>query len=287
MHDNRYILTLSCKDKMGIVASVAGFLQKNDGYIIESAQIGDPISNDFFMRCVFSSDNNFFSQQSFKNEFANIAEKFNMNFNLHDKKTPTNILILVSKQDHCLHSILHRYAGNNKNDNVKIVGVISNHKDLEKMTSWYDLPFYYLPVNKENRANQEQEIYKIYNKTNTDLVALARYMQILSPYLVDKFQNKAINIHHSFLPSFKGAKPYHQAFEKGVKIIGATAHYVSNDLDEGPIIEQKIARVDHAYTPEKFVEIGEDIESLVLNKAIQYHIQRRIIINNGKTLIFR
>ena len=155
------------------------------------------------------------------------------------------------------------------------------------MASWYNIPFHYLPVNKDNRQEQEKEIFNIFEQTNSNLVLLARYMQILSPYLVDKLKDRAINIHHSFLPSFKGAKPYHQAFERGVKIIGATAHYVSNNLDEGPIIEQEVARVDYVHTPSKFVEIGQHIESLVLAKATQYHIEKRIIINNGKTLVFK
>lgn len=287
MQLKKYILTLSCKDAMGIVAKVTSFLNKNNGFIIESAQHGDAVSKDFFMRCVFESENKIFYKNQFQEGFSDIAKEFNIKFSLHDTSSPTNITVLVSKQDHCLNNILHRYAGSNKKDGINISSIISNHPDLKKMASWYDIPFYHLPVNKDNRLEQEQRIFEIFKKTNSNLVLLARYMQILSPYLVDKLKDNAINIHHSFLPSFKGAKPYHQAFERGVKIIGATAHYVSDNLDEGPIIEQEVARVDYVHTPEKFVEIGQDIESLVLAKATQYHIEKRIIINNGKTLVFK
>lgn len=282
----RYILNLSCQDKIGIVAAVTGFLAQHNGFIIESAQCGDETTGNFFMRVVFESDASIFHKTAFTAAFAAIKERFNLDYQLYNKKQRTRILVLVSKASHCLNDLLHRFVHGNS-ESAEIVGVVSNHTDLKKMTKWYDLPFYHLPITPENKSDQEAKIYDLFQELNCDLMVLARYMQILSPDLVQKVYGRAINIHHSFLPSFKGAKPYHQAFDRGVKIIGATAHYVSNDLDEGPIIEQEVIRVDHVHNPNKFVELGRDIESLVLAHAVRYHIERRIILNKHKTVVFR
>lgn len=192
---------------------------------------------------------------------------------------------MASKQGHCLNDLLHRYA--NKTLDIEIPAVISNHPDLEKTTKWHDIPFHHLPVSDKNRDEQESKLLELIEKLEIDLVVLARYMQVLSPNLTKQLHGKAINIHHSFLPSFKGAKPYHQAFDKGVKIIGATAHYITNDLDEGPIIEQEVIRVNHAHTPEQMVALGHDIERTVLSRAVKYHIEQRVLLNGNKTIVFK
>lgn len=277
-----YIITLSCIDTKGIVAAVAGFLTENGGFIIESAQLGDIYTGNFMMRIVFTIS---IKPEEFEKKFAIISQNFKMKWQLFDPETTSNIVIMVSKQDHCLNDLLHRFAAS-KNSNINIKAVISNHQDVKQMVEWHGIDFYYLPVDDNNREKQEDRLSEIITNTNSELIVLARYMQILSPKLIAKYYGKIINIHHSFLPSFKGAKPYHQAFERGVKIIGATAHYASNDLDEGPIIEQEVTRVGHKNTPEDLVNIGRDIECSVLAKAVKYHIQRRVFLNGNKTVVF-
>lgn len=285
MSDNKqYTLTLSCHDIVGIVAAVSGFMAENSCFIIESAQMGDPFTAKFFMRTVFESHNNSNNQNSLKQKFTPIADKFGMEWEIYDNSVKPRVLIMVSKQGHCLNDLLHRYASGSLP--VEIPAVISNHTDMEKLVNWFEIPFYHLPVNSDNREAQEAKILDIIAKENIDLTVLARYMQVLTPDIVSKIYGKAINIHHSFLPGFKGAKPYHQAYDRGVKIIGATAHYVSNDLDEGPIIEQEVTRVNHSHTPDKLLSIGQDIESIVLTRAVQYHIERRVILNGNKTVVF-
>lgn len=271
---------------MGIVAKVTGFLSENKGFVLESAQHGDATTGNFFMRTVFQSDEKIFHAEAFAEKFGAVAREFSMDYHLYDTSVKPRVMILVSKQGHCLNDLLHR-CGTGGALNVDISAVVSNHADLGKMAKWYDLPFHHLPVTAETKSEQEANILQLFKETGSDLMVLARYMQVLSPSLVDRIYGRAINIHHSFLPSFKGAKPYHQAFDRGVKIIGATAHYVSNDLDEGPIIEQEVTRVDHVYTPEKFIELGRDMESLVLARAVQYHVERRVILNNTKTVVFK
>jgi formyltetrahydrofolate deformylase len=284
MNNNSYILTLSCHDIAGIVASVSGFLLDNQCFIIESTQFGDPSTCKFFMRVVFSNENGGLSHDEIKSRFSDIAKKFNMEWNLNDSAYKMRLLLMVSKQGHCLNDLLHRYASGSLP--VEIPAVISNHKDMEKMVKWYDIPFYHLPVDANSKQSQEAKILKIIDELKIDLTVLARYMQVLSPDLSDKLRGRAINIHHSFLPGFKGAKPYHQAYDRGVKIIGATAHYVTEDLDEGPIIEQEVIRVNHAHSPEQLLALGKDVESLVLSKAIKYHIEHRVILNGNKTIVF-
>lgn len=278
---NTYILTLCCRDTQGIVASVAGFLHDHQGFIVESAQFGDPSIQQFFMRTVFQTHE---TMTTIRKAFNPIAHRFSMQWQLHDPNQPTRMIIMASRQEHCLNDLLQRTE--NGRLPAKVVGIISNHSSAKKVASWYEIPFYHLPVSPENKAEQEQKIWNIFQKNDANLLVLARYMQILSPILVEKIYGQAINIHHSFLPSFKGAKPYHQAFERGVKIIGATAHYVSNDLDEGPIIEQEVVRVGHANTPDDLISLGQDIEAIVLARAIKYHAQHRVIINGNKTVVF-
>ncbi len=280
-----YILTLSCHDVKGIVAAVSGFLARHDGFILESAQFGDASTGRFFMRTVFQAGDSTPSVDMLREKFSLIASQFAMRWELYDTSRKPRILVMVSKQGHCLNDILHRrFTGTLP---IDIPAVISNHQALEEMAAWHKIPFHHLPVTPDNKHEQEQQVMRLIQTLEIDLVVLARYMQILSPALSELLYGKAINIHHSFLPSFKGAKPYHQAYDRGVKLIGATAHYVDNTLDEGPIIEQEVIRVDHTQTPQQLVAQGCDIENLVLARAIKYHIERRVIINDTKTVVFK
>lgn len=277
-----YILTLSCPDRTGIVHTVSGFLLNLGGNIIDSQQFGDYDSKTFFLRVHFSLENS--DLETLRERFEGIATQYDMNWKIWDLEQKSNVLILVSKQGHCLNDLLFRTKSGNLP--INIVGVVSNHRVFEKLSKSYGIPFYHLPVSKENRKEQEAEILRLVDELKVDLVVLARYMQILSNEMCEALSGKAINIHHSFLPSFKGAKPYHQAYARGVKIIGATAHYVTSDLDEGPIIEQEIEHVDHRHTAEDLVNVGSDIESLVLSRAVRSHIEHRILINGSKTVVF-
>jgi len=282
------ILTISCSDKPGIVAEVTKFLFNNGFNILESGQFNDKYTDNFFMRTKFQlhDKNDTFSENSFsdlKDKFdSEVAKKIGMAWDMTYAEEKIPALILISKEDHCLNSILSKI----NNINISIKGVISNHEIHKKTVEQKGIDFYYLPVNKENKQIQEKEILKIYNSTDSKLIVLARYMQILSQDICKAVEGNAINIHHSFLPGFKGAKPYHQAQKRGVKIIGATAHYVTNDLDEGPIIEQETLRVSHSMSIEKLIEMGKDIESIVLSKAVQLHCEKRVFLNNNKTVIF-
>lgn len=278
----RYILTLFCTDTHGIVAAVSGFLAQSGGFIIESAQFGDFSTGRFFMRTEFDAAHD---AASIRMQFAPLAEKFSMEWSLYDLEKKPRLLILVSKEGHCLNDLLHRYRTGGLG--VEIPAVVSNHTSLKQMVDWHDIPFVHLPITPETKQSQEQELLKIIDEQKIDLVVLARYMQILSPDLCKALRGRAINIHHSFLPSFKGAKPYHQAFTRGVKLIGATAHFVTEDLDEGPIIEQEVARVDHTHKPEDLVAIGQDSECIVLARALKYWTEHRVLLNGNKTVIFR
>ncbi len=280
-----YILTITCPDTVGIVAAVSGFLTDNDAFITEAAQFGDPISKRFFMRIVFSAGALMPPRPELEKKFLAIAQRFQMIWQLHDSSRKPRILVLVSKFDHCLNDLLYRYRTGTLP--VEIPAVVSNHRDLERMVEWHGIPFHHLPVTAATKREQEQRILEMVDRLGIDLVVLARYMQILSPELCDALKWRAINIHHSFLPSFKGAKPYHQAHQRGVKIIGATAHYVTSDLDEGPIIEQAVERVDHTLTPDELVAIGRDIENVVLSRAVRWHVEHRILMNGHKTVVFK
>lgn len=281
-----YILTLSCADTRGIVAAVTGFLAEHEGFINESTQFGDSSTGRFFMRVHFTAGPKTPDFAGLKKQFAQaVAERFGMEWELHDAARKARVLLLVSKHMHCLNDLMHRHQTGQLP--VEIPAVISNHLDARGMVEWHGIPFLHLPVSNDNRAEQEAQILKIVEDEKIDVVVLARYMQILSPNLADALRGRAINIHHSFLPSFKGAQPYHQAFDRGVKIIGATAHYVTKDLDEGPIIEQEITRVDHSYSPDALTATGRDIEALVLARALKYHVEHRVLLNGHKTVVFR
>lgn len=279
----RYVLTISCQDIKGIVAAVSGFLTKHDGFILESAQFGDPSTGIFFMRALFEIP--LLDPLELAEAFTPIAQHFAMRWELHDVMKKPKVIIMVSKLGHCYNDLLHRYFTGSLP--MEIVAVISNHRDMEEITQWYQLPYYYFPITPQNKAEQEEKLWNIFTENQADLVILARYMQVLTPELTAKLRGKAINIHHSFLPSFKGAKPYHQAYDRGVKLIGATAHYVNENLDEGPIIEQEVIRVDHTHTAEQLVALGKDIESLVLARAVKYHLEQRVLLNETKTVIFK
>ena len=280
------ILTLSCHDVRGIVASVTGFLASHDGFIIESTQFGDPSTQRFFMHVQVARGEKTPAHEALKKKFADeVANPFKMDWDIADASKKARVLILVSKQLHCLNDLLHRYRTGQLA--MEIPAVISNHEDARGIVEWHGIPFHYWPIEDGNKAAQEAKIRALIEAERIDTVVLARYMQILSPELSAHLRGRAINIHHSFLPSFKGAKPYHQAHERGVKLIGATAHYVTDALDEGPIIEQEVARVDHAQSPEQLAAIGQDIEAQVLTRALNYQLEHRVLLNGAKTVVFR
>lgn len=291
---SQYILTMSCPDTIGIVAAVSGFLAKHGCFINESSHFGDTAGGDtaaggesaagrFFMRTVFTTAAG--AWKNLEGEFRTIAERFAMEWQAHDSAVRQRVVILVSKADHCLSDLLYRYR--TKQLRMTVPAIISNHPDLAPLAEWHEIPFHHLPVTPQTKPEQEQRLSRLIEEYDADLVVLARYMQILSPALCETLEGRAINIHHSFLPSFKGAKPYHQAHERGVKLIGATAHYVTPDLDEGPIIEQAAERVDHTYTPQDLIAVGRDIENLVLARALRYHLEHRVLRNGIRTVVFR
>ena len=284
---NNYTLKIICNDKPGIIARVSNFLYKNHFNILESSQFKDEKNNKFFMRVNFSPINvssKVNDLQELISKFKKISKIFKMSFNIYDMSKKQNILIMVSKFGHCLNNMLYQWKLGSLKANIPIIA--SNHKDMNEIAKQYGINYIILPVNKKNKLEQEKRLLKIIKENNIDLVVLARYMQVLSPRFCKIMEGKIINIHHSFLPSFKGARPYNQAYLKGVKIIGATAHYVTNNLDEGQIIEQDVARVDHTKTLDDFISIGRDIENIVLYRAINWHIQHRVLINKNRTIVF-
>ena len=280
-----YILTITCPDTIGIVSTVSTFLAENGAFVTEAAQYGDPFSQRFFMRIVFVPGPQLSEIEALREKLSPIAQRFEMVWTLHDASVKSRVVLMVSKFGHCLNDLLHRYRTGSLP--IDICAVISNHEDMRDYVEWHNIPYHCFPVNKETKSRQESQIMAQLDMIKPDLVVLARYMQILSPELCFRLSGKAINIHHSFLPSFKGAKPYHQAHDRGVKIIGATAHYVTTDLDEGPIIEQSVETVDHTQTPDDLAAIGRDIESLVLARAVRYHIEHRVILNGKRTVVFK
>lgn len=280
-----YILNLSCPDSVGIVSAVSTFLAVSDCNIKDSAQFGDTETGLFFMRVNFGAGGNAPELKTLRASFAATAKRYAMEWSMVDAQTRSRLLIMVSQQGHCLNDLLYRYRiGALRAD---IAGIVSNHETFSDLAAWNKIPFYYLPVTSGTKEEQERKLLEIVEKENVDLVVLARYMQILSQDLCDALAGKCINIHHSFLPSFKGANPYRQAHARGVKLIGATAHYVTGNLDEGPIIEQEVERVDHSCTPEELAAIGRDVENIVLARAVRLHIERRVLLNGNKTVILR
>lgn len=284
MQQNDFILTLSCPDRKGIVYNVSGLLLEHQGNILDAQQFGDEETGQFFLRVHFALPDGT-TPSRLEQNLAQLAVQFQMDWHIYDAKKKARLLILVSRQGHCLNDLLFRV--HSKQLNAHIVGVVSNHNDFASLAKSYEVPFHHLPVTPETKEAQEAQILAIAKREEIDLIVLARYMQILSPNLCKELQGRAINIHHSFLPSFKGARPYYQAHARGVKIIGATAHYVTHDLDEGPIIEQDIERVDHAMSAQDLTQVGSDVESLVLSRAVRSHIEHRIILNGNRTVVFK
>ena len=280
------ILTLSCPDTFGIVAEVASFMSEQGLTIKESNQFGDSETDTFFMRVKALSINsgNEIDITKIKNLFNVIAIKRNMIFNIYNTAETPKIIIMVSKFDHCLMDLLYR--SKTKELKVQIVAIISNHNDAQNLAKNYNVPFHCLEVNKDNKNIAEKSLEKLIHKYDAEAIVLARYMQILSKEISDKYSGKIINIHHSFLPSFKGASPYKQAYKRGVKLIGATAHFVTSDLDEGPIIEQDVARVTHSTSSFDMVAAGRDVERIVLFRAVKSYLERRVLLNKHKTIVF-
>jgi formyltetrahydrofolate deformylase len=278
-----YILTLSCPDRTGIVHAVTGLLAERGGNITDAAQYNDKSTGQFFMRVGFQLVEAQIA--GFREAFATLASQMEMKFHLQRADAKMKTIIMVSKLGHCLNDLLFRYRSGLLQLDIR--GVVSNHRDYYQLAASYDIPFHHIPVTADTKASAEAKLLDIVDAENIELVVLARYMQVLSENLCRKLEGKAINIHHSFLPSFKGAKPYYQAHDRGVKIIGATAHYVTSDLDEGPIIEQDIHRVDHSCDPQELTTIGRDVESAVLARAVSWHAQRRVLVNVNKTVVFK
>ena len=279
---NSYILNLSCKDRPGIVRDVSTFLLEQDGNIEEASQFNDPSTGLFFMRVQFVSPNCLQIIQLKLNQFSATHLLIST---LHDTSYQMKAILFVSKEGHCLNDLLFRWKSGLLKIDVR--AIISNHMDFHQLATSYNIPFHYFPINASNKIEVEKKQFEIIQKEQAELVVLARYMQILSNDLCQKLEGVAINIHHSFLPSFKGAKPYYQAHDRGVKLIGATAHYVTTDLDEGPIIEQDVARVDHSKNVDDLTAQGRDTESQVLARAVKWHSEHRILINGHKTIIFK
>ena len=278
-----YILTLSCPDRLGLVHAVSGFLLEHGGNIEEAAQYNDNATGLFFMRVQFACDQH--DHATLKTRLATFAEPHQMCWSLHATAQPVRTVLMVSKEGHCLNDLLFRWKSGLLP--IDIRAIISNHRDFYQLAASYNVPFHHIPLTGTTKAQAEAKQYEIIEAEGAELVVLARYMQILSLELCQKLAGRAINIHHSFLPSFKGAKPYYQAHDRGVKLIGATAHYVTADLDEGPIIEQDVERVDHTLSPEDFTAVGRDVECVVLARAVRWHVEHRVLLNGRKTVVFR
>jgi len=280
---NQYILTWQCPDTSGVLATVTNSLFEHGAFITETAQYSDPYTDSFFSRIAFDDRALTVSIEEFTSAIDELAKPLNMQFQLRNKADVPNIVIAVSKDDHCLVSLLTKWKAGVLP--VNIVAIVSNHQTCQSLSEWHNIPFHYLPINTENKPQQEADMLAVLANTKADLLVLARYMQILSDDLCQQLRGRAINIHHSFLPSFKGARPYHQAHKRGVKIIGATAHYVTADLDEGPIIIQEVKPINHTFTIEQMVHLGHDLEATALSHAVKMHAEQRICLNGDKTVI--
>ncbi|MDO9378011.1 MAG: formyltetrahydrofolate deformylase [Nocardioidaceae bacterium] len=281
-----YVLTIRCLDRPGLVHAVAAFLEARGADIMESQQFDDPLGHEFYMRLEFRAPGveGGGGVEVLREEFGSVASLHQMTWSLVDATAPCRTLVMVSKFGHCLNDLLFRHSTGALN--VEIPAIVSNHRDHERLAQLYDIPFHHLPVTPDTKPEAEAELLRLVDDLDIDLVVLARYMQVLSDETSKRLEGRTINIHHSFLPSFKGAKPYHQAFDRGVKLIGATAHYVTADLDEGPIIEQDVVRVDHRMTPEQMVRAGRDVEAVVLSRAVAWHAESRLLLGRGRVVVF-
>lgn len=279
-----YVLTLACPERPGIVRAITAFLADRGFDIVEHQQFDDHMSGKLYLRTAFTPGDKEVSAEGLSAEFAAVAGEFNMEFAIHDGR-PQRLLVMVSKFGHCLNDLIFRWRAGSLGAEIAVV--VSNHEDLRPMAEAAGLPFIHVPVTAATKPEAEARLLELVAEYNADLVVLARYMQVLSNDLCSSLRGRAINIHHSFLPGFKGAKPYHQAYDRGVKLIGATAHYVTADLDEGPIIEQEVFRVDHSLDPNALVTVGRDAESQALSRAVRWHSQHRVLLNNTRTVVFR
>jgi len=283
MSERRYTLTISCPDRTGIIAAVTGFVAQHGGWIVEASYHTDDLTKEFFMRQEIRADSLPFDLAEFRTRFAALASEFSMNWQVSDSAQKKRVVILVSKQDHCLDDLLHRWRSGELE--VDIPCVISNHNDLRSFVEWHGIPFHH--VNMSDKQAAFAEVERLFEDYRGETLVLARFMQILPPQLCSRYAGRVINIHHSFLPSFVGAKPYHQAYERGVKLIGATCHYVTEVLDAGPIIEQDTVRIDHGDSVDDMVRYGRDIEKTVLARGLRYHIEDRVLICGNKTVVFK
>ena len=283
MNEHRYTLTLSCPDRVGIVAAVSGFVAQHGGFIVEASYHTDQETQRFFMRQEIRADSLPFDAAELRARFDPLAEQFRMSWQVSDSAVKKRVVLLVSKQDHCLNDLLHRWRSGELE--VEIPCVISNHEDLRGFVEWHGIPFHYIAM--QDKVTAFAEIARQFDASRGDVMVLARFMQIVPPDLCVRYAGRIINIHHSFLPSFAGAKPYHQAYHRGVKLIGATCHYVSDELDAGPIIEQDTMRIDHGDTVDDMVRYGKDIEKAVLARGLRYHVEDRVLVCGNKTIVFR
>ena len=278
-----YVLTVSCPDAVGLVAAVSNLIASWDGWLTEVANHADRVAGRFFMRNEVAAESLSFGIEEFRERFAPLAERHRMLFEVHDSAVPRRVMILVSHQEHCLADLLHRWRTGELSFDLR--GVISNHEQLRSFVEWHDVPYHHVPVSPESKAEAFGAIGRLLDEERVDLVVLARYMQILPRDLCARYEGRIVNIHHSFLPSFAGAKPYQQAYERGVKLVGATSHFVTSDLDQGPIIEQDVVRVSHADTPSDMVRLGRDVEKTVLARAVRYVLEDRVIVHENKTVV--
>ena len=281
----RYTLTLSCPDRVGIVAAVSGLIAQHQGWIVEASHHADGPAQRFFMRQEIRADSLPFDLATLKEKFAPIAAEYAMDWRISDSAVKKRVVVLVSKQEHCLYDLLARWQSNELD--IDIPCVISNHETFRGFVEWHGIPFHHVPVTPDNKPAAYVEVRRLFEDCRGDTLVLARYMQILSPELCRAYPGQILNIHHSFLPSFVGAKPYHQAFARGVKLIGATCHFVTAELDQGPIIEQDVVRVDHSDEPDDLVRYGKDIEKTVLARGLRYHLEDRVLTHGNKTVVFR
>ena len=283
--NHRYTLSLSCRDRIGIVAAVSTFVADHKGWITEANHHADAEAQRFFMRQEILAQSLPFDIETLRQKFAPIAEAFGMDWRISDSARKKRAVILVSKQEHCLYDLLSRWQANELD--MEIACVISNHETFRGFVEWHGIAFHHVPVTTDNKAAAFARIDELFREAEGDVLVLARYMQILTPDLCERYPGQILNIHHSFLPSFVGAKPYHQAYTRGVKLIGATCHYVTSDLDQGPIIEQDVIRVDHSDAPDDLVRYGKDIEKAVLARGLRYHLEDRVLVHGNKTVVFR
>ena len=279
-----YRLIVSCPDRVGIVAAVSGFLAEHGGWITEASQHADATTGWFFMRYEIRADSLPFDLEGFQQAFAPIGERFGMDWRITDAARPKRVVLMASTLDHCLADLLHRWRSRDLQFDIPCV--IANHESLREFVEWHGIPYHYVPVPKEDKQAAFAEVSALVDRYTADAVVLARYMQILPPDLCARYAGRVINIHHSFLPSFVGARPYHKAFERGVKLIGATCHYVTEELDAGPIIEQDVIRVSHDDSIEDLIRLGRDVEKAVLARGLRYHLEDRVLIHGNKTVVF-